>query len=371
MPTADIIIIGGGIIGCSIAYRLAREGLSVTVLDRDQPGQEASRAAAGLLAPQSEIAHEPSGPFFELCYRSRQLYPDFVADVEEASGLAVEYRTEGSLFLAYDFAEGQILSAALEKQMGAGLAVEDLTADELRAREPALSENIPMALYIPGDHQVNNQRLMRALVIAAERRGVRFLSGTPVIGLLREGDRVVGVRTNRETFSAATVINCAGAWASTVDPIFAQMFSVTPIRGQIVVLEASPPLFRHVIYSAECYVAPRRDGRMLIGSTMEMVGFDKSVTAEAVLRLLQAVEKMSPGIARCRFVTAWAGLRPDTPDHWPILGAMPLGGLLVATGHFRNGILLAPITAHILSELVLTGGSSLDLTPFSPLRFSP
>ncbi len=370
MKATDVIVIGGGIIGCSIAYRLAVEGVAVTVIDRDQPGQEASRAAAGLLAPQSEIAHEPSGPFFDLCYRSRQLYPAFVAEIEEASGMSVEYRTEGSLFLAYDFSEGEILGAVMEKQTAAGLAVEDLTADDLRRREPALSEKIPMALYIPGDHQVNNQRLMQALIIAAHRRGVRFLSGTPVIGLLRENERVVGVRTSRETLSAATVINCAGAWASTVDPIVAQMFSVTPMRGQMVVLEASPPLFRHVLYAADCYVAPRSDGRLLIGSTVEAVGFDKSVTAQALARLIQAAERISPHIARCRFVTAWAGLRPDTPDHWPILGATPLPGLLAATGHFRNGILLAPLTAHLMTELVLTGRSSGDLAPFSPLRFS-
>ena len=368
MRTSDVIVVGGGIIGCAIAYTLAKEGVRVRLIEREEPGCEASRAAAGMLAPQSEAMHESYGPFFELCRASLRLYPDFVAEIEEVTGLSVEYRREGALFLAFDFAEGEVLAAAYEKQKALGLAVEDLTADEVHEREPALSKAVQMALFLPDEHQVDNRKLMEALILAAQRRGVEMLTGRPVLGLVREGDRVVGVRTSHDVYTAACVINCAGAWAATVDPQRHPPLPVKPIRGQIVVLHARAPLLEHVVHSAHCYIVPRRDGRLLIGSTMEDVGYEKRVTADALLRLLAAARQALPAIERCAFVEAWAGFRPDTPDHLPILGeAEP--GLLLATGHFRNGILLAPITARLIAELDTSGRASQDLTPFHPNRF--
>lgn len=368
MRASDVIVVGGGIIGCAIAYALAKEGISVRLIERQEPGCEASRAAAGMLAPQSEVMHEPHGPFFELCRASLHLYPDFIAEIEEVTGLSIEYRREGALFLAFDFAEGEVLAAAYEKQKAIGLAIEDLTADEVREREPALSEAVQMALLLPEDHQVDNQKLMEALPLAAQRRGVEILTGQPVLGLMREKDRVVGVRTSHDVYTAACVINCAGAWAATVDPHRHPPLPVKPIRGQIVVLRTRAPLLEHVVHSAHCYIVPRRDGRLLVGSTMEDVGYEKRVTADALLRLLSAARQVLPAIERSTFVEAWAGFRPDTPDHLPILGeAEP--GLLIATGHFRNGILLAPITARLIAELVTSGQASRDLTPFHPHRF--
>ncbi len=368
MRASDVIVVGGGIIGCAIAYALAKEGISVRLIERQEPGCEASRAAAGMLAPQSEVMHEPHGPFFELCRASLHLYPDFIAEIEEVTGLSIEYRREGALFLAFDFAEGEVLAAAYEKQKAIGLAIEDLTADEVREREPALSEAVQMALLLPEDHQVDNQKLMEALPLAAQRRGVEILTGQPVLGLMREKDRVVGVRTSHDVYTAACVINCAGAWAATVDPHRHPPLPVKPIRGQIVVLRTRAPLLEHVVHSANCYIVPRRDGRLLVGSTMEDVGYEKRVTADALLRLLSAARQVLPAIERSTFVEAWAGFRPDTPDHLPILGeAEP--GLLIATGHFRNGILLAPITARLIAELVTSGQASRDLTPFHPHRF--
>jgi len=370
MGTSDVIVIGGGIIGCAIAYALAKEGVRVRLLERGEPGREASQAAAGMLAPQSEVMHAPEGPFFELCRASLRLYPDFVAEIEDATGLAIEYRREGALFLAFDFAEGEVLAAAYEKQKAAGLAVEDLTAEEVRRREPALSESVHLALFLPEDHHVDNRRLMEALILAAQRRGVELMAGCPVLGLVREKGRVIGVRTSQEIYTAASVINCAGAWAATIDPEGRPSFPVKPIRGQILVLHARAPLLEHVVHSAYCYIVPRRDGRLLIGSTMEDVGYEKRVTAEALLRLLTAARQVLPAIERCTFVEAWAGLRPATPDHLPILGEAE-AGLLIATGHFRNGILLAPITARLITELVVSGRTSVDITPFRPQRFHP
>jgi len=368
MKTSDAIVVGGGIIGCAIAYALAKEGIRVQLIEREEPGCEASSAAAGMLAPQSEAMHEPHGPFFELCRESLRLYPDFVAEIEAVTGLSVDYRREGALFLAFDFTEGEVLAAAYEKQKAAGLPIEDLTADEVRRREPALSDAVQMALSLPGDHQVDNQKLMPALILAAQRRGVEILTGRPVLGLVREGGRVIGVRTSHDVHTAACVINCAGAWAAMVDPHRHPPLPVKPIRGQIVVLQARAPLLEHVVHSAHCYIVPRRDGRLLIGSTLEDVGYERRVTANALLRLLAAARQVLPAIERCAFVAAWAGFRPDTPDHLPILGeAEP--GLFIATGHFRNGILLAPITARLIAELITSGRTSRDLTPFHPHRF--
>lgn len=368
--TSDVIVIGGGIIGCAIAYAVAKAGLRVRLIERGEPGREASHAAAGMLAPQSEALHEPQGPFFELCRASLQLYPDFVAEIEAVTGLSVDYRREGAVFLASDFTEGEILAAAYEKQKAAGLTVEDLTAEDVRHLEPALSGAIQMGLFLPEDHQVDNRKLTDALVLAAQRQGVDLVTGWPVLGLVREGDRVVGVRTNRERYAAAVTINCAGAWAATVDPERYPSPPVKPIRGQILVLQARAPLLEHVVHSAHCYIVPRRDGRLLIGSTMEDVGYERRVTAEALLRLLTAARQVLPAIEQCTFVEAWAGFRPDTPDHLPILGeAEP--GLLIATGHFRNGILLAPITARLIVELITSGRTSRDLAPFHPHRFRP
>jgi glycine oxidase len=369
MNKADVIIVGGGVIGCSIAYRLASENVSVIIIERGQPGEEASSAAAGMIAVQAETAHEPRGPFFDLCLASRALYPSFVAEVEAAAGMSVEYRTDGAIFVAFDFAESEILSAVYEKQKAVGLTVEDLTSSDVRQLEPALADTVQTALYFRDDHHVDNRRLMKALVIAAERKGVRFVCGSQVIGLIREGTRIIGVKTSQETFLCNTVINCAGAWASTIDPTAVFSLLVKPIRGQIVLLESQPPLVRHVLHSADCYLVPRSDGRLLLGSTMENVGYDKRVTAEAVAQLIQSAQKISPAVSRCTFREAWAGLRPDTVDHSPILGQAE-DGLVIAAGHFRNGIMLAPITAKLISELVVSGQPSIDLAPFSPGRFA-
>lgn len=368
MNKADVIIVGGGVIGCSIAYRLACEQLNVTLIERGQPGEEASSAAAGMIAVQAETAHEPRGPLFDLCLASRALYPSFVAELESTAGLSVEYRTDGALFVAFDFTESEVLSTVYENQKAVGLTVEDLTAHDVRQLEPALADTIQTALYFRDDHQVDNRRLMKALITACERKGVRFVCGSQVTGLVREGNRITGVRTSQETFSVDTVINCAGAWAATIDPTLAFHLPVKPIRGQIVLLESQPPLVRHVLHSAECYIVPRSDGRLLLGSTMDDVGYDKRVTAEAVAQLIQSAEKISPAVSRCTFRAAWAGLRPDTADHWPILGQAE-EGLVIATGHFRNGILLAPITAKLISERLISGKPSIDLTPFSPGRW--
>lgn len=370
-PTSDVIIIGAGIIGCSIAHRLAREGLKVTVSDKGRPGGEASSAAAGMLAPHSEAAHGLSGQFSELCLASHHLYPDFVAELENETGIQIGYRTTGSIFVASDYVEAAALAGLLERQQAAGQPAEELTAQQVRELEPELAETIEVGVYLPGDHYVDNRRLMTALVAAAARRGVKFLTETPVVGLEFDGPRVVGVRLPGQIFTAGHTINAAGSWAGLIDQTGRLRLPVRPVRGQMVRLESQPQRLHHLIHSTGCYLVPWPDGRLLVGATVENVGFNKEVTAQGVRQLLNAAVKLVPSLESAPLREVWAGLRPDTEDNLPILGSGPISNLVMATGHFRNGILLAPITAKLITELLTTGQTSMSLEPFSPNRFEP
>lgn len=366
--TSDVIIIGGGIIGCSIAYRLAQAGLRVIVVERGQPGCEASTAAAGMLAPQSEAAHGVLGAFSELCYASWQLYPDFVQHLQEDASFTVDYRRDGSLFVAFDYVEAEALAGLVERQQAAGRPVEELSPAQLRELEPLLSEHAQVGVWLPDDHHVDTRLLMNALTVACLRRGVQFITETPVIGLASEGARVIGVHVPGNLLSSAFVVNAAGSWAGLVDPSMMQ-FPIRPIRGQMVQLNIQPQPVRHLLHSTGCYIVPWPDGRLLIGATVENVGFNKSVTAQGVHQLLSAALKMLPALHGATVQGTWAGLRPDTEDNLPILGPAQWQNVIMATGHFRNGILLAPVTAQLLTELITTGEASHSLEPYSPQRF--
>lgn len=365
----DVIIIGAGIIGCSLAYRLAKEGLTVRVIEKGRPGEEASGAAAGMLAPQSEAAHGLRGSFSELCLASHRLYPDFVAELEEETGITIGYRTPGSIFVASDYVEAAALAGLLERQQAAGQPAEELTAQQVRELEPELAETIEVGVYLPNDHYVDNRALVTALVAAAARRGVEFVTHTPVVGLEFDGPRVVGVRLPGQILTAGQTINAAGSWAGLIDQTGQLRLPVRPVRGQMVRLEWQPQRLHHLIHSTGCYLVPWPDGRLLVGATVENVGFNKDVTAHGIRQLLNAAVKIVPSLESAPIREVWAGLRPDTEDNLPILGGGPIANLVVATGHFRNGILLAPITAKLITEWLTTGQSSLPLEPFSPSRF--
>lgn len=366
--TTDAAIIGGGIIGCAIAYWLARAGLRVIVVERGQPGCEASTAAAGMLAPQSEAVHEALGAFSELCYASWQLYPEFVQQVEEDASLKVDYRRDGSVFVAFDYIEAEALAGLVERQRAAGRPVEELSTAQLRELEPHVSEHAQVGVWLPDDHHVDTRLLMNALVVACLRRGVEIITETPVIGLVAEGAQVIGVRLPGGVLSSAFVINAAGSWAGLIDPSMMQ-FPIRPIRGQMVQLNLQPQAVRHLLHSTGCYIVPWPDGRLLVGATVENVGFNKSVTAQGVHQLLSAALKMLPALHHATMQGTWAGLRPDTEDNRPILGPTQWQNVIMATGHFRNGILLAPVTAQLITELITTGAPSLSLEPYRPQRF--
>lgn len=368
--TCDAAIIGGGVIGCSIAWRLAQAGQRVVVIERGEVGKEASWAAGGMLAPLAEA--DRADEFFDLCVASRALYAEFAQELRAASGLDIEYRTEGTLYLALTDEDEDELERRWQWQHAAGLNVKKLKADCVRKLEPLVNEKLRWALKFPDDHQVNNRRLTEALHAAALKAGVRFFPFTEARALLTSQQvgqtRLRGVNTTRGEIQAATVVIAAGAWASLLPAI---NLPVTPVRGQMIALEMPAPGLNHVIYSRRGYVIPRCGGYLIAGSTTENAGYDKRVTAQGLAAIIQNAAELAPSLYTQAITETWAGLRPHGLDDQPILGADPqVKGLIYATAHYRNGILLTPITAKAISELILKGESSVNLQPFCLARFN-
>ncbi len=356
-----VAIVGGGVMGCSIALALAKAGVEITVLERSIPGAEASSAAAGILAPQAE-APGP-GPFLDLCLRSRELYPAFVAEVQQLSGIEVGYRPSGVLHPAFDEASTRKLEARVAWQSARGLRAELLDRAQTLGLEPNLSPEVLAAAHFADDHQVDSRLLARALSMAAARVGAAFRTGH-VRGLITEGSRAVGVELDGEVVRADVVVVAAGSWSGQVQGAQIDPRVVRPARGQMVRLQTRLPILSRVLFCDRGYLVPRADGSVLAGSTMELVGFDKQVTAGGLAKILAMALSLCPSLAEAPVLEHWAGLRPFTEDHLPILGWGALEGLVLATGHFRNGILLTPVTAALVAQLVLGQPSPIDLHPF-------
>jgi glycine oxidase len=363
----DVIIVGGGVIGCAIALRLAREGLQVTLTERGRTGCEASRAAAGMLSPQAE-ASEP-GPFLDLCLRSRAMYRDFADLLKDASGIDIEYRDEGTLCVAMAGEDPSQIARWAAWQKAAALPLAELSVSDLSALEPEVSESAARAVFIPGDHQVENRRLMDALDAAIRAAGVEVIEGAEVARLVIERDRAVGIVCNDQTIYAGSVVVAAGSWSSRLLQPAGLGVRVTPARGQMLALRGPSLRLRHVVHSSRAYVVPRNDGRVVVGATVEYVGFNKAVTAAGVHSLLDAAIEIVPRLADCAIAEAWAGFRPDTDDHLPVIGPCEIANLFLATGHFRNGILLAPITAELLARCITQQKVPDELLPFLIKRF--
>ncbi len=359
-----VAIIGAGVVGLSIGVRLRDAGADVVLLERSIPGAEASSAAAGMLAPQVEA--KGPGPFLELCLKSRALYPSFAAELKERADIDIAYLTHGTLSVAFDDDTAAHLRDTARWQAKLGLQVELLTGDQARAQEAALSHRVLSALFFPNDHQVDNRLLVRALTQAAVRAGAEFKTGY-VRGLLRKGERVVGVDLDGAPLHSDAVVVAAGSWTGLIPGLPLSPKHVRPAKGQIVQLQMRAPPLRRVAVSRKGYVVPRTDGRVLCGTTLEFKGFDKQVTAEGMVQVLSAAVEICPDLAAATFDECWAGLRPYTDSELPLLGAGPLEGLFLATGHFRNGILLAPMTGQLMADAVLGRPLSLDLAPFAPI----
>lgn len=359
--TADVAVVGGGVIGLSLARELSARGLDVVVLERGRTGEEASWAAAGLLTAQSDAA-APSA-FFRFARESRDLYPGWTDALRQETGLDAGWRPTGVLRCGS--------GATLDRfgwQVEEGLPVEVLDRPEaLRRSGGRIAPSLSDGLFFPSDSVVHSRWLVAALRRSLEIRGVPVREGVAVVRFLSAGGKCVGVETSAGDVSAAQVVDAAGAWAN-LDPTLGFSVPVEPIRGQIVELEDDGP-FPTVLESDDVYLVPRADGRILVGATVERCGFRKEVTVSGVARLLAAALLLSPSLENARVSGAWSGLRPGTPDGMPLLGESPLPGLYLACGHFRNGILLAPITALRLADL-LTGVEVSDLIPFAPGRFA-
>ncbi|HXT98519.1 MAG TPA: glycine oxidase ThiO [Polyangia bacterium] len=367
-PSTDVAVIGGGIMGCAVALRLAQRGIGVTVIERGIPGAEASSAAAGILGPQMEA--EGPGPLLELGLRSRALYPALAAELRDLTGIDVGYDRSGVLMVAFDEGGEAALSARRAWQLARGLRVDSLSGDAVRAREPALGPAVRAALTFTDDAQVVARELVRAFSQAAAVAGVRFLTGRYVRRVVVEEGAAVGVELDGEKLAAGTVVVAAGSWSGLVEGAGVPAAVVRPARGQLVAIETRPPLFRHVVAAPGGYLVPRRDGTVIAGSTVEMVGFRKEVTVGGLAAILGLARTIFPALAEAPVVATWSNFRPFTEDHLPVLGATAVRGLVLATGHFRNGILLAPITAQAIAELVATGKAPFDLSPFAVERFA-
>ncbi len=366
MSRADVVVIGGGIIGCALAQELAQRGRRVIVLERGQIGAEASSAAAGILSAQMDI--EQPGPFFELCQAARRLYPAWVKQVERDSGVHVDFHVDGILYVAMTATEEQRMARRAQWQRRQGFQVERWSPADVRRREPYVDGPVRRGFYFPTEAQIDNVALMRGLAIACRKAGVIIRERTAARRLVIRRQAVQGVQTNRGIVTAPVVVNCTGSWIS-AGGSFPFSLPVRPARGQMLAFEGPKRLFRHAVMSERAYVVQRRDGRLLVGSTIEFAGFDKSLTLQGMHGILCGLRHMSRILNQCRFLEAWAGLRPYTDDRLPILGRTPVDGLYVATGHFRHGILLAPVTARLLTQLILRGRTSSNLSPFSVSRF--
>jgi glycine oxidase len=358
-----VLVVGGGIIGCAAALELAGAGCRVTLFERATPGAEASSAAAGLLAPIDESTETS---FARLALASWRLYPDVVRDLQERTGIDVEYVTRGTIYPTSAAQKRRDVAAWGDLEE---FGVELLEGDDVHRLEPALAPNIRHAIFVKGDHWLNNQRLVLAYAQAAAAAGVELKTGCNVSRLVVEAGKVRGLVTEGERVEGDAILLAAGAWSGELMAALGTSLRIEPRRGQMIALAHVPPVVTHCVHG-EVYMAPRPSGELLIGATVERAGFQRAVTAEGISGLLRGAIELVPSLRDLPIARTWCGFRPWAPDSLPVLGPWPgIEGLFVATGHFRNGILLAPITARLMTEWITGKEPSLAVKDFRPDRF--
>jgi glycine oxidase len=350
----DIIIVGGGIIGLSLAIELHKRGAKVLVVDRGEPGREASSAAGGMLV---DCPLETHPALQALATASARMYPEFAYELETESGIKVDLRDHGTIV----FSPEGLLHERRE------CTAENLPLSRLAALEPALAPSNDAAFYLK-ERSVDPKGLSEAAIKAAKKRGIDFSSGDLVTAVNVSEGRASGVTTAKTVFLASKVVNCAGAWSGQIGP---HPFPTRPVKGEMLCLAMQPrSLLKHVIRSPQAYLIPRSDGRLLVGATVEEAGFDKRIDVASIQRLHRAAVALVPELRNAKILEDWAGLRPGTPDALPILGTTATPGYYVATGHFRDGILLAPVTAKVMADVIGGVEPEYDLKRFSPARFN-
>ena len=365
----DVVIVGGGAIGCSAAYYLRSEGLQVALVDKGPLAREASWASAGIIGPSS---HPQGDPWFrQATLLSRQLYDQLNGALHEETGRRMGYGGRGSMTLAMSSGEADEAVADAEREAEAGVPVEILTGSEARRREPALPENLEAAILHPEGRFLDARNFTATIARAARLKGVEMRPGWPVTALTRDGARVTGVRSGHEQMGAGWVINAAGAWAGILDPGLAA--PITPDHGQIMSLEGPAPGLRHTLHrwGRYGYITPRPDGRVVVGATHEEIGFRRQITPDGLNYLAGVVGTVLPGLMERAMLDIWTGLRPASPDALPIIGTDPraAGGFLWAAGHSSSGIMQAPATAKVLVDLVLGREPRIPLHKVSIERF--
>lgn len=363
LQKANVIIIGAGIIGCSIAYHLSKKGVSCLVFEKGAAVQEASSASAGMLGAMMET--DAPGPLVNLALASQTRYPELSGVLFEESGIDIDYTECGTIGVARNEEEKDALLQKCEFAQAFGQKVEWVGPEKLLELEPGLSEELLGGVNIPGDHQIQSPKAARAFYTAAERMGALFMEHTPVFRFITEGSRVVGVETSVGRFFAEHVVLASGSWSPGLMKNLGIELPVYPVKGQCY-SAILPEGLKHTVFALKCYLMPKRDGTILVGATQEEVGFDKEPRVEAIAYLHEIAASMVPAMRKALFVRTWTGFRPGNPQLKPFLGAVDgWDGLLLATGHFRKGTLLAPITGEIITSIVTGEPSPIDTAPFT------
>jgi glycine oxidase len=366
MKHYDAAVAGGGIIGASIAFELAAEGLSVAVFDAQNPGREASWASAGMISPAPESSEMAA--LLPISMASVRLYPEFIQHVEELSGKSVGYRKDGALDLLLNGTSQHEVDEILALHRAAGLRAEALSGPEARELEPALTGELRAAIHRPDEASLDNRLLTEATLEAAHRKGVEIFPGNGAKALWTDDVTCKGLHLQNGRVEARWTVIAAGCFSARIEGV-AVYAPVTPAKGQMMALRCDSVNLKKDLWSGHIYLVPRNDGRIIAGSTVEYEGFDRNVTVAGMKKILAGALSLVPALESARIEETWAGLRPDSPDHLPILGPTDMEGLLIATGHFRSGILLTPVTARLIREWVTTQKVSEDWAPLSPMRF--
>ena len=368
MTASHAIVVGGGIIGCATAWALARAGCAVTLFERGMPGAEASSAAAGIVAP---LGHSADSAFARLALASWRLFPALADELREVTGIDVEYVARGTIYPLFTAEEVERLEARVAGQLEPEYGIEAWDTADVRVNEPALSTEVRGAMFVRADHWVNNQRLVIAYAQAAVAAGVVLRAGAAVTRVAVEVGRARGVVADGELWEADAVVLAAGAWTGELIASFGARLPIEPRRGQMLALGHVPPTLRHCVHGDDVYLVPRPSGELLVGATVERVGFQRGVTAAGIAGLLGAAIALCPSLGALPIIRTWSGLRPWAPDGLPVLGPWPdVEGLWVTTAHYRNGILLAPITGRLMAAWLTTGDPGIDVDEFLPARFA-